>query len=78
LKVVTCFVNYAVRKSVRHETSRQCHPTAEFINAASSGGFRACLLDNGMSMIGPLADCQLSISLQPDRKAAAVRAASAA
>jgi hypothetical protein len=34
LKVVTCFVNSAVRKSVRHETSRRCRPTAEFINTA--------------------------------------------
>jgi hypothetical protein len=33
LKVVSCFVNSAVRKSVRHQTSRQCHPITEFIKA---------------------------------------------
>jgi hypothetical protein len=52
LKVITCFMDSAMGKSVCHETSKHCHPTAEFINAAWKGGFRAWPLDNGMSTIG--------------------------
>lgn len=33
LKIFTCFVDSALRKSVCHETSKQCRPPAEFVGS---------------------------------------------